>query len=120
MTQSLFDKYGGFAQISRIVLDFYERLLDDDALGPFFEQIDIARIVDHQTKFIAMLLGGPSSFTDAQLRQVHRHLTIETAHFDRLAQILAETLADHGFDPPDVDLVVAEFERRRDLMVSRR
>jgi hemoglobin len=117
MSRTVFERYGGFAQVSKVVLDFYDRLLDDDDLGPFFEQIDMGRIVDHQTKFIATVLGGPASYTDEQIRQMHRHLAIGPEHFDRLKIVLAETLADHGFAGEDVVLVVEEFERRRDLVV---
>ena len=33
MQQALFDKYGGFSTVSRIVLALYDRLLDDDDVG---------------------------------------------------------------------------------------
>lgn len=117
MSQTVFERYGGFARISKVVLDFYDRLLEDDDLAPFFEEIDIPRIVDHQTKFIAMLLGGPASYTDEQIRLLHRNLAIGDAHFDRMKEVLGETLADHGLDPGDVAHVVGEFERRRALVV---
>lgn len=118
MEQSLFHKYGGFAKVSKIVLALYERVLDDDELGPFFDDVDMARIVDHQTKFIASLLGGPVAYTDEHIRNMHRHLAIGPAHFEQLKRILAATLADHGFAPEDVDQVVLEFEKRRDLVVG--
>ena len=116
MAKSVYEKYGGFSQIGRIVVDFYDRLLDDD-LGPYFEDVDMPRVVDHQTKFLAMLLGGPASYTDEQIRALHRHLTIEPAHFDTLKPILGETLSDHGVAGDDVARVVGEFESRRGLVV---
>jgi len=118
MGRSLFDKYGGFSAISRVVLDLYDRLLDDDDVGPFFDEVEMARIVDHQTKFVSSLLGGPASYSDEQIRRLHGHLTIDNAQFDRLQTILAATLADHGFEPDDVVQVVAQFEARRALVVS--
>ena len=117
MAKTVYEKYGGFSQVGRMVLDFYDRLLDDDDLGPYFEDVDMPRVVDHQTKFLAMLLGGPASYTDEQIRALHRHLTIEPAHFDTLKLILAETLSDHGVAGDDVAHVVAEFERRRGLVI---
>lgn len=117
MEKSLFEQYGGFARISKVVLEFYERLLDDDDLAPFFEHIDMARIVDHQTKFITTLLGGPASYSDEQLRHAHKHLVIADAHFDRLKAVLGETLADFGFGAEHVEFVLGEFERKRGLMV---
>lgn len=118
MEQTLFQKYGGFSKVSRMVLDLYNRLLDDDDIGPFFDDVDMARIVDHQTKFISSLLGGPASYSDDQLSRMHQHLEINARHFDILSKILAETLADHGMSPEDVEAVVNSFEDRRKLIVG--
>ncbi|MDJ0613167.1 MAG: group 1 truncated hemoglobin [Rhizobiaceae bacterium] len=116
--QNLYEKYGGFSQVSKIVLAFYDTLLDNDEIGPFFDDIDMSRMVDHQTKFIASLLGGPASYSDSQLRQLHSHLDINDAHFDELEVVLRGTLEDHGVEPQDVDAVVAEFAKRRSLIVG--
>lgn len=118
MEQTIFQKYGGFSKVSRIVLDLYDRLLEDDDVGPFFDHVDMARIVDHQTKFISSLLGGPASYTDDQIAKMHKHLTINDRHFDTLTQILSETLADHGVGPDDVIAVVQALEARRRLVVE--
>lgn len=115
--RTLYEKYGGFSQVSKIVLSFYDTLLDNDEIGPFFDDVDMSRIVDHQTKFIASLLGGPAAYTDNQLRQLHSHLAITDAHFDELETVLSGTLSQHGMAEEDVQLVVAEFEKRRPLIV---
>ena len=117
-TQTLFDKYGGFSKVSRIVLAFYDTLLDSDNIGPFFDDIDMSRMVDHQTKFVASLLGGPASYTDNQLSQLHSHLDIKDTHFDELKEVLSDTLTDFGVEPNDVVLVLQEFENRRKLIVG--
>jgi hemoglobin len=116
--QTLFEKYGGFSRISKVVLSFYDTLLDSEQIGPFFDDIDMSRMVDHQTKFIASLLGGPASYTDNQIRQFHARLDIENAHFDELKEILAATLAGHGFDAQDIEAVLDAFEQRRVLVVG--
>jgi hemoglobin len=116
--QSLFEKYGGFSKISRVVLSFYDTVLDSDEIGPFFDDIDMSKMVDHQTKFIASLLGGPASYTDRQLHQLHRHLDISDAHFDELKVVLKGTLLDHSIEPRDVDAVLTEFENRRIQIVG--
>jgi hemoglobin len=107
METTVYERYGGFASVSRVVLDFYDRILADDDLGAFFEDVDMTRIVDHQTKFVAALLGGPASYTEDQIRALHRHLAISDPHFDRLKVLLADTLADHGFAAEDVTFVTA-------------
>lgn len=116
--QSLFEKYGGFSKVSRIVLSFYDTLLDSDEIGPFFDDIDMSKMVDHQTKFIASLLGGPASYTDRQLHQLHRHLDITDGHFDELKLVLTDTLSGHGVESQDVETVLKEFENRRTQIVG--
>ncbi len=116
--RTLYEKYGGFSQISKIVFSFYDILLDNDEVGPFFDNVDMSRMVDHQTKFIASLLGGPASYTDNQLRQLHSHLAITDDHFDELEVVLRDALQRHGVDADDIDIVVAEFSKRRPLIVG--
>jgi hemoglobin len=118
MEQTLFQKYGGFSSISKIVLSLYDRLLDDDDVGPFFDEVEMNRIVDHQTKFVSSLLGGPASYTDDQIQKMHSHLTILDDHFDTLKDILKETLLDHGVEEQDVATVLDAFEQRRALVAE--
>jgi len=118
MEQSLFEKYGGFAKVSKIVLALYNRVIEDDEIGPFFDNVDMSRIVDHQTKFVSSLLGGPASFSDDQIARMHNHLAISNEHFERLKEILFATLAEHGMEPSDIEFVVNAFDQRRNLVVE--
>ncbi|MGI9402294.1 MAG: group I truncated hemoglobin [Rhizobiaceae bacterium] len=116
--QSLFDKYGGFSNISKVVMTFYDAVLDSDEIGPFFDDIDMAKMVDHQTKFVASLLGGPAAYTDGQLRTMHARLDITHDHFDELLVILREALEKHGVEDNDILAVVSEYEQRRSVIVG--
>lgn len=117
MSASLFQKYGGFAKVSRIVLTFYDKVLDSDQIGDYFDGVDMSRLVDHQTKFISSLLGGPASYTDERLRQLHTHLNIGNADMDEMARLLGEALEEHGMEPGDCALVMHEIESRRRFIV---
>ena len=118
MTKSLFDKYGGFSTVSKIVLTLYNKLLDDDDVGPFFDDVDLPSIIDHQTKFVASLMGGPASFSDEHIERAHQHLTICPHHFDRLEALITEVLTEFDVAPEDIDTIVGEFEARRSLLVE--
>ncbi|MEM6578503.1 MAG: group 1 truncated hemoglobin [Pseudomonadota bacterium] len=118
MSKSLFDKYGGFSTVSRIVLTLYDRLLDDDDVGPFFDDVDLPSIIDHQTKFVSSLMGGPASFSDEYIAAAHRHLTINAHHFDRLRALVTEVLTEFNVEPADIEAIVGAFEARRGLMVE--
>ena len=57
--ETMFERYGGFARVSRVVSSFYERVLESPSLAPYFAGIDMRRQIDHQTKFIASIRAGP-------------------------------------------------------------
>ena len=116
--QNLFEKYGGFGAISKVVMSFYDTLLDSDELGPFFDDVDMKRLIDHQIKFVASLLGGPADYTGERLQQLHAHLAIENRHFDEMKRVLDGTLEDHGFTEIDRQTVLDAFEQRRGLIVA--
>ncbi|MEO3416624.1 group 1 truncated hemoglobin [Roseovarius sp. CAU 1744] len=118
MEKSLFDKYGGFSTVSKIVLSLYDRLLEDDDVGPFFDDVEMPRLIDHQTKFVSSLMGGPASFSDDHIQRAHQSMVIHDHHFDRLKAILTETLNDFGVDEDDVATVVGAFEQRRPLLIG--
>lgn len=118
MTQSLYDKYGGFATVSRIVMRLYDRILDDDDLGPFFDDTDMPKLIDHQTKFVASLMGGPASFTDAHITGAHRHMDIRDLHFDRLKELVGETFEEFGVNAADAETILDEIEARRASLVK--
>jgi hemoglobin len=119
MSGTLFQKYGGFAKVSRVVLTFYDKVLDSEQIGDFFDDIDMSRLVDHQTKFISSLLGGPAAYTDERLKQLHAHIGITDRDFDEMAKLLGEALAENGFEPGDCAAVISEIEARRSYIVNR-
>ena len=119
MEKTLFEKYGGFSTISKVVLTFYDRMIEDDDVGPFFDDVELPKLIDHQTKFISSLMGGPASFTDTHIARAHQHMTIEHHHFDRLKAIVTETLTDFSVEPEDIDVILQGFEARRALLVDK-
>ena len=118
MTVSMFDRYGGFATVRMIVSSFYDKVLDSDRLHRFFVDIDMRALVDHQTKFVASLMGGPASYCDETLRRVHERLGITHADFAESAVLLRETLEEFDVDLQDIDQVCYEFQRREAYIVS--
>ncbi len=119
MSQTIYDKYGGFKTISRVVMTFYEMALDSDEIGFHFEEIDLPRLIDHQTKFVSSLVGGPASFSDDRIEAVHRNLNISHDHFDEMAVLFREALASHGMADDDIMVALEAIEEKRSIIVSR-
>jgi hemoglobin len=119
MSRTIFERYGGFAKVSRIVLAFYDKILESPVTRPYFADTDMRRLIDHQTKFIATLMGGPASFTNDHLERVHVHLGITEAAFLEAATLLKETLEDFDFADDDIQLVCDEIMSRKNFVVSK-
>ncbi len=114
----LFEKYGGLGTLRAVIMDFYDRVIDSDEIGHFFEDVDLVRLVDHQTKFFTMVLGGPAQMADERLARAHGHLDVSHADFDEVVILLRSTLQDAGFDPEDLDMTLSAVEARRGLIVN--
>lgn len=117
-SESIFLRVGGFSMVSKIVSDFYTRVLADEILRPYFRGIDMATQIDHQTKFVASLMGGPSSYTNEHLQRVHARLGIDDRSFDEMTLVFRETLEDHGMDETDIGDVMREISSRRNYIVA--
>lgn len=118
MPVSMFDRYGGFASVSKIVMSFYDRALDSDIIGEYFENSDMKALIDHQTKFISSLMGGPASYSDEVLRRVHAKLGINQEAFDEMTALLTETLEDFDIDPDDIREVMDGVGSRAKVIVT--
>ncbi|MEM0908182.1 MAG: group 1 truncated hemoglobin [Pseudomonadota bacterium] len=118
---SMFSKYGGFAAVRGLVMDFYDRVLDSEIVGHHFDNVDMRRLVDHQTRFIAGLMGGPAELDEGRLARAHRHLGISGEEFEEIVDLLSQTLSAGGVAESDCDSVIETVERfRHDIVTERR
>ena len=115
---TIFERYGGFSTIRKIVSDFYDRVLDTPELEAYFMGVEMPRLIDHQAKFISTITGGPANVSNEEIRRAHHRLKISAAHFREVANLLEETLEDHGMQPEDIAYVMAEVGAREAFIVS--
>jgi hemoglobin len=118
--RTIYERAGGFPAVRKVVSEFYDRVLDAELLVHHFVDVDMARLIDHQTRFITFLLGGPASYSDDHLQRVHAHLGITIVEFDEMVQLLVETMEDLDFEPSDIDVVERELRAREPLIVTGR
>ena len=120
MSKSLYDQLGGFSVVRKLVSDFYDRVLKEEDLAPFFKDTDMADLIDHQTKFWTTLLGGPASYTGEQLRKIHTSMGIQDHHFDLVVDLAVETLEDHDIDPRHIGEISKQLRGyRSSIMVAK-
>ena len=117
MTESLYDQLGGFSEVRKLVSDFYDRVLDEEDVAPFFRDTDMANLIDHQTKFWAALLGGPVSYTDKQMEKIHASMGIQDHHFDLIVDLVLETLEDHDIEDQHLRSIAEKLNGYRSSIV---
>lgn len=119
MALTIYERNGGFPAIRSLVSDFYAEILDSPVLAHHFENVDMPRLMDHQTRFITFLTGGPSTgYSDDHLARVHRNRGITHGEFDEMVAILAEAMDDHNFGSDDIAAVQRELRKRESLIAT--
>jgi hemoglobin len=93
---NIYDEIGGAGAVSAAVEDFYQRLLADPDLAPFFADVDLRKLKSHQRSFIAAALGGPEIYAGRDMAAAHAGLDISNADFDAVVGHLVDTLASLG------------------------
>lgn len=119
MNQTIFERYGGFASVRKVVSTFYDYVLDDEVMQPYFAGVDMRRLIDHQSKFISAVMGGPASYSDDHLKRVHAHLGITHDAFGVMAGLLREAMEENGMAARDVEAVIHQINVRQHLVVAR-
>ena len=120
MAETIFQRCGGFATVRKVVSAFYDKVLDEENLQQYFNDVDMRRLIDHQTKFIASMMGGPASFSNDALQRVHATLGISHDDYLLVAGLLRETLEDFEIERGDIEVVYREIMSRESLIVTRR
>lgn len=104
--QTLFARVGGERGVARLMDDFYERVLADPLLRPFFEGVPMDTLRRMQREFFAAALGGPVHYGGRSLAEAHAGLGIELRHLRRFLEHLFETLRDLEVTEEDAYAVV--------------
>ncbi|MFC6716202.1 group 1 truncated hemoglobin [Natrialbaceae archaeon GCM10025810] len=113
MSETLYDRLGGRDAIASVVDRFYERVLSDEQVAHYFDDVDMQKQRAHQTQFISAVAGGPVDYDGQSMEEAHEHLGITRPDFEAIATHLDETLAE--FDVPEDDRAavleaIAEYE----------
>lgn len=113
---SLFERLGGEAAIEAAVVSFYERVMADPTLAPFFDGFDMDAQIKKQIAFMTMAFAGPNRYTGRDLRTAHARLVqrgLGDAHFDAIQLHLRMTLEELGIEPQAVSEVATIVEGTR-------
>lgn len=120
MRQTIFERHGGFSTVSKVVMSFYDKILNSPTTSLYFSGVDMKRLIDHQTKFFAALMGGPASYTNDHLEKVHARLGITESAFMEAMTLMRDTLEEHDFQDDDIQQVQSEMMARKNYIVAKK
>jgi len=119
---TLYERLGGAPAMEAAVDIFYRKVLSDDRISRFFEDVDMERQAAKQKAFLTMVTGGPAHYSGQDMRRGHAHLVaqgLNDMHFDAVVELLAGTLAELGANPADIAEVGAIANSVRDDVLGR-
>src|SRR3954468_7015340 len=97
--RSLYDQLGGEAAVDAAVDVFYRKVLSDDRVSHFFDDVDMDRQIAKQKGFLTMVFGGPVAYTGKDMRAGHAHLIargLDDSHVNAVIELLGESLREVG------------------------
>lgn len=118
----LFDRIGGSAAVDAAVDIFYRKVLSDDRISHFFDDVDMERQAAKQKAFLTMAFGGPNQYTGKDMRQGHAHLVqrgLNDTHFDAVVEDLVATLQELNVPAEYISQVADTCESARNDVLGR-
>lgn len=96
---TLYEQLGGEAAVNAAVDIFYRKVLADERIAHFFDDVDMERQAAKQKAFLTYAFGGPNNYTGLDMRRGHKHLVergLNDSHFDAVVEDLHATLTELG------------------------
>jgi hemoglobin len=117
--QTLYERLGEQAGIRAVVDDFYDRLVEDEELGPFFENADMEMLRRTQTDFLCEAAGGPETYDAAPVREAHLHVPFTPEHIERAVELLEASLDEFDVPADDAASVVGAVAAYEEELLAR-
>jgi truncated hemoglobin YjbI len=116
---TLYERIGGEAAVDKAEDIFYEKVLADERINSFFENIDMFAQARKQKAFLTMVFGGPNDYTGEDMRNAHAGMGLNDEHFNAVVEDLAATLSELGVGDGDIQEVANIAESVRDDVLNR-
>ena len=105
-TQTVYEALGADIGIRKAVDEFYDRVVKDPQLQPYFAEIDMTTLRRHQVDMLVAATGGPRQYGGPDMAAAHAGRAITSAVFSRVVQHLVAALDALGADRETIDRVV--------------
>jgi hemoglobin len=119
---SLYEELGGAPAIRAALDHFYDKkVLADDRIREYFEEVNLENLKRAQTTFFAMALGGPNEYTGRDIRTAHelpRQQGLNEEHYHVFMDHFVDTLTELGVPEPKIEEVMAIAHTGKDEVLD--
>jgi len=119
---SLYERLGGEAAVDAAVDIFYRKVLTDERVSDYFDDVDMEAQAAKQKGFLTMVFGGPNNYTGKDMREGHKHLVergLNDSHVDAIVELLGATLKELGVGDADIQEVANLANSVRDDVLNK-
>lgn len=117
---SIYDSIGGADSVIAAVDIFYDKVLADAVLAPYFTGTDMKKQKTHMRAFLAVALGGPSLYAGRDMGAAHHGLGVTDEAFDHVVGHLVDTLTQLSVPGEIIEQIGAKVLPLRDQIVEQR
>ena len=117
--ESLYQKLGGKPAMEAAVDAFYVKVLADNRVKHFFDNVSMDKQRRKQKEFLSAAFGGPLPWTGKDMRKAHQGMGLTEEHFNAIAENLVNTLKDLKIKQELIDQVVAVALTTKDDVLGR-
>ena len=119
---TLYEQLGGAPAVDAAVDVFYRKVLSDDRVSHFFDDVEMDRQIAKQKSFLTMVFGGPVAYTGKDMLAAHTHLVargLNASHVDAVSELLGESLREVGAPESLIAQVASIAESARADVLNR-
>tara|TARA_R110000868_G_scaffold218576_2_gene469246 strand:- start:167187 stop:167561 length:375 start_codon:yes stop_codon:yes gene_type:complete len=119
---TLFERLGGKDAVEIAVTKFYDRILADPDLIPFFQETDMKKQMGKQRLFMTYAFGGLPNYDGESLERAHeksRKQGLNESHFNKVAGHLVDTLHSINVPPSMIDEVIAIVAPTKEAIIGK-
>jgi hemoglobin len=92
MAASLYERLGGIDAITAVVIDFRDRVAQDERINGKFARTDLGRLTKMLIDQVCEATGGPCKYTGRDMKAAHANMKVTSGEFGALVDDLVATL----------------------------
>lgn len=116
--RTLYERLGGKDAITAVVDEFYDRVMADELVAGYFDDVDMQKQRAHQAQFISSVTGGPVEYSGDEMAAVHSDMGITPSEFQAIATHLDDALRTFDVDEDDREAVLEEVASYQNAIVT--